>query len=187
MTDSDLWNELRNGSRTALEKIYRRHFKVLYRYGVKISRNNMMAEDCLQNLFIELWNNKAGLGQTDSIIKYLMVSLRRKVIKEIKTIHHREVDREIVETDFKEELSFEARLADNEMKKEKSAALDKAFHALSPRQKEVIYLKYYNGMSYEDIGSIMDLNYQSARNLASRAIKQLQKALLTIILILFLL
>jgi len=185
MTDSDLWNELRDGNKYALEKIYRQTFKPLFRYGIKICRNEMLVEDCLQSLYIELWKNRIGLGKTDSIIRYLMVSLRRKVIREIKTIHAKEVDREIVETDFEADLSFEAQLIHKEMDKEKSEALNKAFQSLSPRQKEVIYLRYYSGLSYDDIGNVMELNYQSARNLVARAIKKLQVAMLTIVLLLF--
>jgi RNA polymerase sigma factor (sigma-70 family) len=185
MTDGQLWNELRAGKKTALESIYRDNFKQLYRYGVKICKNEMLAEDCLQSLFIELWKNRAGLGKTDSIIKYLMVSLRRKIIKELKNIYAKEIDREIVETDFEEELSFEAKLVKGELAIEKAAELEKAFEKLSPRQREVLYLKYYDGMSYEDIGAIMNINYQSVRNLVSRGIKQLQQVLTTIISILF--
>ena len=45
-----------------------------------------------------------------------------------------------------------------------------AFEKLSPRQKEIIYLKFYHNLSYEAVSEIMDINYQAARNLLSQAI-----------------
>ncbi len=48
---------------------------------------------------------------------------------------------------------------------------------LSNRQKEAVFLKYYNQMSYEDICDIMNINYQSVRNLISTALKKLNTEL----------
>ena len=44
--------------------------------------------------------------------------------------------------------------------------------------KEVLYLKYFADMDYAQIGEIMDLNYQSARNLSHRALEALRQILL---------
>ena len=187
MTDSQLWKEFIQGSKLAFESIYRQNFKNLYSYGYRICQNEMLVEDCIQNLFIELWKNKSGLGDTDSIGRYLSVSLRRKIIKELKKSSAKEVSRELSETDLGGQDSFEAKLVMAEGDSEKARKMQKAFEVLSSREKEAIYLKYFDGMDYEDIGDIMGINYQSIRNLVSRAIKKLQKAVKTIILILFLL
>ena len=59
--------------------------------------------------------------------------------------------------------------------------LKSAFDELSDRQKEILYLKYYSEMDYEEITQIMDMNYQSARNLVSRAIQKLAKHMLMLV------
>ena len=79
--DSILWQKLKTGDKWALEQIYAAHAAVLLKYGRRFSADGQLVEDCVQDLFIELWKNREGLGDTDSIRKYLLVSLRRKVIR----------------------------------------------------------------------------------------------------------
>jgi RNA polymerase sigma factor (sigma-70 family) len=64
--------------------------------------------------------------------------------------------------------------------------LEKALGQLSDRQREIIYMKYYRQMDYDEIGTIMDLNYQSARNLVTRALTALRKEMTIGIIMLFL-
>jgi RNA polymerase sigma-70 factor (ECF subfamily) len=52
-----------------------------------------------------------------------------------------------------------------------------ALERLSSRQKEIIYLKYYQNLSYEEVSEIMNINYQVARNLLYQAIKSLKTIL----------
>jgi RNA polymerase sigma factor (sigma-70 family) len=59
----------------------------------------------------------------------------------------------------------------------KKKAVQRALAELTPRQKEAIYLRYMNRMSYEEICQIMDMNYQSARNLIFRAVEKMRLAL----------
>jgi len=54
---------------------------------------------------------------------------------------------------------------------------------LSAMQKEILYLKYYSLMDYDEISDIMNLNYQSARNLVSRAIGKLSKYMVVMMIV----
>ena len=72
-------------------------------------------------------------------------------------------------------MSIDQILINSETDAEQKNKLKLAFQQLSDRQKEILYLKYYSEMDYDEITKIMDLNYQSARNLVSRAIAKLSK------------
>jgi RNA polymerase sigma-70 factor (ECF subfamily) len=50
-----------------------------------------------------------------------------------------------------------------------------AYDQLSGRQKEIIYLKFYNELEYDAICEIMEISYQSARNLMTRTLKAMKK------------
>jgi RNA polymerase sigma-70 factor (ECF subfamily) len=52
-----------------------------------------------------------------------------------------------------------------------------AINQLSNRQKEIVYLKLYQQLSYEEVSEIMQINYQAARNLFYQAIKSLRELL----------
>ena len=176
MSEKELWNKLRSGDQSALEEIYRCYFKELFSYGKKFSSDISTIEDCIQDLFIDLWNKHASLGETNAIKPYLYVAVRRKILAEIKKVR-KTTDEELKESHFDAELNIEHILIAKERSEEDKAMLKDAFEQLSDRQKEILYLKYYAQMDYESISEVMDMNYQSARNLVSRAISKLSKLL----------
>ena len=176
MSDKILWDNLKKGDYNAFEQVYRQYFQPLYNYGKKLQPDIGLVEDTLQDLFIDIWNKRTSLSNTDNILPYMMVAFRRKLVKAIqksKKISSSEPE----EYQFESELAIDALLINQEINQEKKASLEKAFSQLSTRQKEVLYLKYYQDMDYEGISEIMELNYQSARNLVSRALTQLAKVL----------
>lgn len=184
MSDLLLWKQLKEGNKTALERIYSTYISSLLKYGRKFSRNDQVIEDCIQDLFIELWKNREGLGMTDSIQRYLLVALRRKVIRQLDKSKKWVSDNEPTELDFEVEIAVDQKLIALELSTERAAQVKAAMENLSKRQKEVIYLKYVSGLDYEDIGEIMGLNYQSVRNLVSNALKKLKGTLLPLVIIL---
>ena len=177
--DSNLWSQLKAGDKRALEQIYRDHAPALIKYGRKFSADTQLVEDCLQDLFIELWKNREGLGNTDAIRKYLLVSLRRKIIRALgnSRIAAQEPEEHHFTAVFDIESQWETEEWDNEQRKQ----LQKALDSLSKRQQEVLYLKYFMEMDYGQIGEIMELNYQSARNLAHRALEAMRNLMLLLL------
>jgi len=57
---------------------------------------------------------------------------------------------------------------------------------LSSRQQEILYLKFHSEMDYDQIIEIMGLNYQSARNLVTRALEALRKSMTSVLVLIFL-
>ena len=62
-----------------------------------------------------------------------------------------------------------------------SQKLQNAMKELTDRQREIIFLKYSKNLSYEEIGEILGINYQSIRNLTHRAVSELRKAMMLIL------
>ena len=85
---------------------------------------------------------------------------------------------------FDVELSIEDIIAAKELNEEQSARLKSAFDKLSTKQKEILYLRFYQGMDYEQIAEVLGMKYQSLRNAVSRAIKNLRGDMLLILLFL---
>lgn len=185
MNDLLLWKRLKAGDKKALEQIYLREVNYLLAYGKKISTNGPLVEDCVQDLFVELWKNREGASQTDSIRPYLLIALRRKIIRKLKKIQQSQSEKVPEEVDFAAELSIDTQWMAAELSAERAAQLQQAFTRLSSRQQEAIYLKYYTGMDYQDIAEVMDINYQSVRNLMFNALEKLRKYLLLLLCLFF--
>jgi len=183
--DRLLWQKLKSGDKNALEVIFRNEADALCKYGRKFTPDKDLIADCLQDLFVELWRTKETIGSTDNIRKYLFVSFRRRLIKDLnKENKTKSLD---PDTDLKEEITFsvENTWIENEDTIQKSEALTSAISKLSSRQQEILYLKFYNDMDYDQITEIMHLNYQSARNLVTRALESLRKYMISLIFLLF--
>ena len=184
MSDKKIWNNLRNGDQQALEEIYRSYFTDLFVYGKRLCKDASTVEDCIQELFEELWNRREKLSETDAIKPYLFVSLKRKIFHTVKKLR-KTTDTELEEKYFDIELSIDQILIAEETTTEQKNNLQSAFNELSDRQKEILYLKYYSEMDYDEISRIMEMNYQSARNLVSRAIQKLAKHMTVFVILLF--
>ncbi|MCI4648010.1 sigma-70 family RNA polymerase sigma factor [Phaeodactylibacter sp.] len=175
MNDVQLWDALRQGKKSALEAIYRREVVDLFRYGRRIIDDEALVEDVIQDLFIGLWRRRDGLGATDSIRRYLFVALRRDLIR--RNTRLRRITGELDETSLEEETvtSIDADIIEAESQELRSARLKEAMKQLSKRQQEVLYLKYFQQMDYHTIAEVLEINYQSVRNVASAGLKALRK------------
>ena len=179
--DSSLWDGLRGGSKEALRLIYNQEIDYLYNYGRKIFRRTDVVEDCIHDLFVELWQRHAKLGATDSIRKYLAVSLRRKVVSTLKKENKAELVDSFDAIPFDVELAIDEIMIAQEMDEEQVAKLKSAWEKLTDKQKEILYLRFYQGLEYEQIAEVLDIKYQSLRNAVSRAINSLRGDMLLLI------
>jgi RNA polymerase sigma factor (sigma-70 family) len=177
LPDQSLWRSFRFGDREAFGAIYHRYAQVLYNYGYKVTSDAPLIEDCIQDLFVYLWKNRAGLGETDSIKFYLFRSLRREITRRI--TGNRLVSESSTDTDdfMPSELIFshEAFLIEAQTEAEKVVALQQAMQKLTRRQREAITLRFYGNFSYQEIGEIMSLNYQSVCNLVYKSLHILKE------------
>ena len=74
-------------------------------------------------------------------------------------------------------FSYEVELINAQLSAEQKQKVSKVLEKLSQRQKEAIFLRYFDDLEYEEIASIMSINYQSVHNLIHRAIKILRENL----------
>ncbi len=186
LSDQDLWEQLRAGNSEAFEHIYQSNVDLLFSYGCKFSFDESLVKDCIQDLFIELWKNHKGLGTTNSIKKYLLASIRRKIIKTIDKNKKWLFSNRMENINFNLELATEDKIIQEEVAAENIQLVKEALEGLSKRQKEVIYLKYYADLDYEEIEEIMDIGYQSLRNLVSKALKKMKENVGSLVVLWFL-
>lgn len=177
ISDKELWDELRRGDKQALRRIYDQEVDYLVNYGMKVFGDLIKVQDAIHDLFVDLWQKREGLGETTSIRKYLAVSLRRRVIAYTKKTSRIQSTENMESHDFRLDLSVEELIVNSEISEEQLLRVKIALEQLSPRQKEAIYLKYYQGMEYEQISEIMGVSYQSLRNLISSGVKRMRKEL----------
>jgi len=181
MDDQIIWQRFKSGDRHAFQEMYEKNVKALIFYAHRFTNQQELIEDVIQDIFVHLWVKRDGLGNTDAIIKYLCIAVRRELIRRLSgsysIISATESSMPEVDADFSIEEEIISREDDSSM----AVKLHEAMQQLSNREREAVYLKFYQGMDYEEICEVMEINYQSARNLISRGILQLKKHLIVII------
>lgn len=175
-SENELWDSLRAGSREALNAIFEKNCGLLCSYGRNITPDQGLISDCVQDLFVELWVKRNVLArQVNSIKFYLIKSLRRRILRALSE-SRRFAGRGLSASYFDEvEFDIEVNLRRNQLSVEQSLQLQASLTTLNPRQQEAIYLKFYEGMTYEQIASVMGTNVKAVYNLVSRSISALQK------------
>lgn len=177
LDDEKLWESLVEGSEIAFDEIYNRYFDRLYVYCRHLTVDSDLIKDTLQELFIELWKYRSRLANVKYVKAYLYKSIRRKLLKQLKKVRatgQKEVMNESMYITYSREWS----LIKEQSHQRQKDLLAKAFEDLSARQKEAVVLKYYGGLSYQEIASVMSLQkIKSARTLLYRAIDVLKTSL----------
>lgn len=177
VSDEHLWENVKRGDRGAYQALYSKHLDALYNYGYKIISNKAIVTDHIQDLFIDLWKYKENLSDIRNVKHYLFRSLRNKIIKEQTQNRYIVQDMAREYGDALVVLPLEDKIIASQEKSEVEKRLQKAFLALSKRQREVINLLFYEKFSYEEVAGIMGINLRSVYTLAWKSLAVLRKEL----------
>ncbi len=176
-TNEELWSRLREGSIGAIEELYRLNYQVLYSYAMKICGEKEMSRDCVQELFVTLWEKRSQLKEVSKVRSYLLQSIWHSLIKNMKKRNRNlEFDEN---AHYAIDVVFPAEnvMIQNQTAKENKEKLHNALSGLSSRQKQIIFMQYYEGLSIEEIQKITELKYQSIKNLTYRAMVSLRDSM----------
>lgn len=166
---SHLWDRYRKGDKLAFEQIYFGHVNMLYDYGMRMTRDTALVEDCVQDLFSDLWEKRMQMSCVHSVRSYLLISIKRRILRKLSNER-----KSALQAQFHDDSqAFHPDLFES-MAEEKLIHLAQSFAKLSDKQKEVIYLRFYNQLSYEEIAEVMSVQVKAIYKLMARAIQTLR-------------
>lgn len=162
------------GDDNAYSKIYEMYAKGLYAFGLSMRANREIIEDAMHDIFAEIFSHRRNLADVQNLKLYFMIAFRNRLFFLMK--------REVVYVDmndrysqiFAEKNHMETWI-ERERITENNIRVNHLMSELSPHQREVIYLRFIEGLTLDQIALIMNINYQSVKNLIHRSIKRLSK------------
>lgn len=172
--DTHLWLAFKNGDRNAFQIILEQYYQTMFNYGIRLAHSKDIAYDCLQDLFVELWNRRDFIDTPHSIKAYLIASYKRRIIKELVS-KKKESNTFDNEAELDVQFNIEAYLINNEIEHETLIRLKQELCNLSKRQREALYLRFYEELEYDEISKIMDISHHSTINLVYEALKMIRK------------
>ncbi|MVM36734.1 sigma-70 family RNA polymerase sigma factor [Spirosoma sp. HMF3257] len=169
-----LWEACRTGSRDAFSQLYDLFASDLYRYGYNLVRNKPLVEDCLHELFLHIYENRHRLGATDNIRFYLYRALRRRLLDTVNRLTKLSSEEyQFNQADFFI-LPYEQVLVGQELAKQQSLVIQVELNKLPKRQKEILYLVYMKGLTYQQAAEVMDITLKTVYNTLNVALTSLR-------------
>ncbi|WP_408641736.1 RNA polymerase sigma factor [Spirosoma rhododendri] len=184
MNEQELWQAFQAGDEGAYTQLYQQHIKAMYRYGMSlVAVSESFVLDCIHDVFTELWAKRTRLSTPDNIRYYLLRALKNRIMhllerKERPLSPLLETDYDALWAEPDADLLDALETADNQQQR-----LQRLIAQLPPRQQEALKLRFVENMNYDQIGAVLAVNQQSAKNLVFRAVEKLRRLIISISLI----
>ena len=169
-----LFSEVKKGNHKALEELFHRTFPRLFDFAVKITKEEPIAEDILQDVFIKVWGKRKEI-ENSNIEAYLFRLVRNQCldyVKFAKVVSGREIDldnfskyEELYRIDFLGDDPY--LLIQEELKNE----IEQTIESLPPRCKEVFVLSKIEGLKNREVAEKLQINIKNVERHLARAAK----------------
>ena len=174
--DSELVLRMQRRDPRAVAELYDRYGRVVYALVLRVVRDTGIAEDLVQETFLRAWNRVHGFdAQKGSIGPWLLAVARNRAIDYLRSAVGRE--RNAVEY---EETDHPALFCDMEkdiLSSDKARIVKSAIQKLSPNQRQVIELAYFEGLSQSEMAERMGQPLGTVKTWVRTALKNLRDEL----------
>jgi RNA polymerase sigma factor (sigma-70 family) len=173
--EKQVWLRIAEGDQDAYAGVYRFYYKRFYNYGRKFSSDEALIEDAVQETLLTIWHKRHTLPSIEYTDTYFYTSFRYTILGKLK---HQQ--RLAAEGSAEEEPEFAADqiLVAKETEAALKGQLQKALATLTTRQREAIFLRFYEGLSYEEVASVLNITTKATYKIMARALLQLKENLI---------
>ena len=166
-----VWENFKSGDRLAFKTIYDEFSDGLFSYGSRFTKDRDLLKDAVQDLFIEVYTSGSSLRKPESIEFYLYKSLKRIIFRKLVEKNRFTSVQELKE-EFDLKFSLEEELLDY-MPEESISLLKNEISNLSPHKRELLFLKFNSGLTYKEIGKLLDIKPNTVKKQIYRITKKL--------------
>lgn len=176
--DKTLWNDIKKNQEAALTQLFQRYYFYLVKLGINYVQDPELAKDAANDVFFNIWRNRESLSDVANVRAYITTSYRNHIFLLAKRdLKNGERIKEWQAQQQDQQHSYEQILIALQVEQEEKDALTRAFENLTPRQKEYLQLKFYEGLSYEQIAAQTGQVVKTIYNTIYEAIKTLRQHL----------
>ncbi len=171
--DADLVIRIADGDELAMRVLYSRHQMKIYRFVLRLVRDEMAAEDTISEVFLDVWRQAGRFEGRSSVTTWLLAMARNKAWSALRKRREAGIDEGVAEQieDETDDPEVVAQKAD------KGAAMRRCIERLTPDHREVIDLVYYHETSLEEVAVILDIPENTVKTRLFHARKKLSELL----------
>jgi RNA polymerase sigma-70 factor (ECF subfamily) len=172
-SDEVLIGRIAQGDRLAMQVLFARHHVRVFRFVLRLVRNEATAEDLISDVFLDVWRQAGSFEGRSAVTTWLLSIARFKALSVLRRKPEQELDEEtaeaIVDTADTPQVALE--------KKDKGEILREALGALSAEHREIVDLVYYHEKSVEDVARIVGIPEATVKTRMFYARKKLAELL----------
>lgn len=171
-----LWEQAQLGDRTAYSQLCEAHYRLLFNYATNFTNDKEAIKDAIQDLFLQLWEKRSTIGTINVMSIYLIRAVRNNLLYQMRKNKWQEfsMDVDSEEVNIADETNFEDQWISTEIYSQNEQRVRKALELLPKRQREVLFLKFYQGLSHDEIADLMNINKQSVSNHLQKSMNTLR-------------
>ena len=179
MMHSDACNKtlirlLKTGDESAFEQIYHQYKRPLYHFALRYLKDKALAEDAVQDVFVNLWKRKDTLDEELSVRGFLCTCMKHHALNILRTEGNRIRVAALSVADQSTDKNFtEQDVAFNESK----SLLEKGLQSLTDHKKKIFRLSFEQGCSHREIASRLGISEHTVRSQLSQSNKILREYL----------
>lgn len=175
VTDIKIWNQLRNGDPQSLLNLYNGHYIGLINFGTRMTGDRELTNDCISQVLIKLWNKHKNLPEVENVRAYLVTCLKNELLIELNKVNKTKFSNNDLKNELiGQEMSYEEYLIQTQTNVEIKDNLIRSFSCLSKREKQLLQMKFFDDLSYEDIALKCNITRRTAYNIIHTALKTLK-------------
>jgi len=168
----DLWQQSKAGDSVAFCRLADKLYRTLFNYATSFTSDKEYIKDAIQELLIHIWEKRQTIN-IQFVTIYFLKSLRNQLLQEFRRNKHPFLGIDEID-EITDNQTIETEIEENETYSESQRRVRLAINELPKRQKEAIFLKFYEGLENEQIADLMQVNRQSVANLLFKAITTLK-------------
>lgn len=175
LNEKTLLGDLALGDYAAFTRLYETHVVQLTRYAANFTHDLQIIEDSIHDVFVSLWNNRYRLQINWSVKGYLFKCMRTSILLKIRKSSSVVFFDDFAQANLANRWSSEDEKVSMEDQFRLQGKLATVVGLLTEKQKEVVYLRFYLDLSFEEIAVNMGLTTKACYKLMGRAVAQLRK------------
>jgi len=172
-SDEVLIGRIASGDRLAMQVLFARHHVRVYRFVLRLVRDETTAEDLISEVFLDVWRQAGKFEGRSAVSTWLLAIARFKALSALRRRPDEELDEETAEAIEDTADNPEVAL----QKKDKSAVIRKCLEGLSAEHREIIDLVYYHEKSVEEVAEIVGIPENTVKTRMFYARKRLAELL----------
>jgi RNA polymerase sigma factor (sigma-70 family) len=182
------WKLLAEGEKQGLYACFSFFYDDLYRFGIFLYQDPELIKESIQNLFIELWKIRHKLADVDNVQQYVLTIYKRIIYQTNQKVSIKNISQNIHLEDLRHDAitvsSYESILIASQEDEQLKKRLTHALGKLTPRQKEMVQMRYYDCLSFKEISHKTQLTERTIYNTLHSAVNVLRDCLITVLLFL---